>query len=224
MTGGAVSIGPRARTLSMDLRSGLLVLLCLLGGPVGADGVDDFWYWFEHEHGTLLAPETRADREEALAYWLGRIDPGLSYVLDTSGRRNVLTLSADGDVNLFRRVELMVEAAPKVKGWKYVAFRQKTRELTPVAVDPVVLDPATTHFDLYRDTGKIGVVLYIPDFDPDLKEAYRVAAMRLMSQAVGEWDVGTEIGFVDFDNQQVRDMQFSRPFAEFASVFRKLRQ
>ena len=208
----------------MDLRSGLLALLCLLGTPVCADGVDDLWYWFEHEHEALLAPETRADREEALAYWLDRIDPGLSYVLDTSGRRNVLTLSADGDVNLFRRVELMVEAAPKVKGWKYVAFRQKTRELTPVAVEPVVLDPATTHFDLYRDTGKIGVVLYIPDFDPDLKEAYRVAAMRLMSQAVGEWDVGTEIGFVDFDNQQVRDMQFSRPFAEFAGVFRKLRQ
>jgi hypothetical protein len=224
VTAGAAASGRRARALWIAAWSGPVFLLWLFAGPVRADGVDDFWYWFEHEHEALLAAETRADREEALGYWLGRIDPGLSYALDTSGRRKVLTLSADGDVNLFRRVELMVEAAPKVKGWKYVAFRQKARKLTPVAVDPVVLDPATTHFDLYRDTGKIGVVLYIPAFDPDQKEAYRVAAMRLMSQAVGEWDVGIEIGFVDFDNQQVRDMQFSRPFAEFAGVFRKLRK
>ena len=224
MTVGARSGGLNARAFPVDLRTGLLTLLGLFAGPVGADGVDDFWYWFEFEHETLVAPETRADGEQALAYWLGRIDPGLSYALDTSGRRKTLTLSADGDVNLFRRVELMVEAGPKVKGWKYVAFRQKTRKLTPVAVDPVVLDPATTHFDLYRDTGKIGVVLYLPEFDPDQKDAYRLAAMRLMSQAVGEWDVGTEIGFVDFDNQQVRDMQFSRPFADFAEVFRKLRK
>jgi hypothetical protein len=216
--------GDRARALSVASWCGALVFLGLFVGPVRADAVDDFWSWFEHEHETLLAPETRAGGEEALAYWLGRIDPGLSYVLDTSGRRKVLTLSADGDVSLFRRVELMVEAAPKVKGWKIVAFRQKTRELAPVAVESVVLDPATTHFDLYRDAGKIGVVLYLPAFDPGRQEAYRVAAMRLMSQAVGEWDVGTEIGFVDFDSQQVRDMQFSRPFTEFAGVFRKLRK
>ena len=216
--------GDRARALSVASWCGALVFLGLFVGPVRADAVDDFWHWFEYEHEALLAPATRADREEALAYWLGRIDPGLSYVLDTSGRRNILTLSADGDVNLFRRVELLVEAAPKVKGWKIVAFRQKTRELAPVAVESVVLDPATTHFDLYRDAGKIGVVLYLPAFDPGRQEAYRVAAMRLMSQAVGEWDVGTEIGFVDFDSQQVRDMQFSRPFTEFAGVFRKLRK
>ena len=222
MTPGDTAIG--CRTRSVAACSASLFFLFLFVSPVRADAVDDFWYWFEHEHEALLAPETRADGEDALAYWLGRIDPGLSYALDTGGRRKILTLSADGDIKLFRRVELMVEAAPKVKGWKIVAFRQKTRELAPVAVESVVLDPATTHFDLYRDAGKIGVVLYLPAFDPGRQEAYRVAAMRLMSQAVGEWDVGTEIGFVDFDSQQVRDMQFSRPFTEFAGVFRKLRK
>ncbi len=199
-------------------------LTLLLPGLARADAVGDFWHWFEYEHAALLDPATRADREEALAYWLGRIDPSLSYVLETDKRRKRLTISADGDANHFRRVELMVEAAPKVKGWKFVALRRKTRSLSPVTVDDVTVDPGTAHFDLYRDLGRIGVVLYLPEYDQARKPAYRLAAMRLMSQAVGEWDVGTEIGFVDFDNQQVRDMQFSRPFGEFEKVFSRMRK
>lgn len=202
----------------------LIALLMVAAGPAAADPVTDLWYWFEHEHEALVAPATRADREVALAYWLGRVHPGLSYVLEIGQRRHSLIISADGDSGLFRRVELMVDAAPKVRGWKFRAFRPAARRLGPETVGDVTLDPATTHFDLYRDAGRIGVVLYVPGYAASDREAYRVAGMRLMSQAVGEWDVGMEIGFVDFDNQQVRDMQFSRPFSEFEKVFKKLRR
>lgn len=204
---------------------GTLVLGAVLAAGVArADGVDDFWEWFEYEHEALIAPATRVDRHEALVYWLGRIDPALSYELEDGGRRKTLTISADGDVNLFRTVELMIDRGPKVKGWKLVALRQKQRTLESVTVEPVTLDPATTFFDLYEDSAKIGVVFYLPVFDADNMAAYRIAAMRLMSQSVGEWEVGLDIGFVDFDNQQVRDMQFSRPFKDFKTVFAKLRK
>lgn len=198
--------------------------VALAAGGVHASAVDDFWYWFEYEHAVLADPERAAEGQEALSYWLGRIDRGLSFELDTSKRRKRLVISADGNVQLFRRVELMVEQAPKVRGWKLVAFRQKTRRLTAVQVDPVVIDPETLFFDLYRDGARIGVVFYLPEFLPEHQESYRLAAMRLLCQAVGEWDVGMEIGFVDFDNQQVRDMQFSRPFAEFRRAFAELRK
>jgi hypothetical protein len=216
-------VAPAAACAVSRGRAALLALLILAAVPAAADPVADFWYWFEHEHEALVAPATRADREEALAYWLGRVDPALSYVLEPGKRRHALILSADGDSGQFRRVELMVDAAPKVKGWKFRALRPEARQLTPETVGDVTLDPATTHFDLYRDGARIGVVLYVPGYSAsDNTASYRLAAMRLMSQAVGEWDVGMEIGFVDFDNQQVRDMQFSRPFAEFEGVFRKL--
>ena len=204
----------------------LALLLPILAGagPLRAEEADDrFWDWFGREHEALLEPATSADRREALSYWLGRVHPGLSYELDAQGRRKTLTLSADGDFGLFATVRRLVDAAPKVKGWKFVALRQKRRDLRAEPVDPIVLDPATTWFDLYRDGGRVGVVFYLPDYEPELLDAYRVAAMRLMSQAVGEWAVGTEVGFVDFDAQGVRDTAFSRPFDEFASVFGKLR-
>jgi len=45
-----------------------------------------------------------------------------------------------------------------------------------------------------------------------------------MCQAVGERNVGNEVGFVDLDSQDVRDAQFSRPFADFPTVFNGLRR
>lgn len=198
------------------------LLMTLVQGARADEAVTNLWNWFEREHEALIEPVTAPDRGDALAYWLGRVDPGLSYVLDTEGRRNVLTISADGELGLFKTAQRVVEAAPKVRGWKFVALRQKRRQLTPERVDPIVLDPATTYFDLYRDGARVGVVFYLPAYDPDQLPAYRLAAMRLMCQAVGEWAVGTDIGFVDFDGQQVRDMEFSRPFEDFAGVFKKL--
>jgi hypothetical protein len=196
--------------------------MTLMPGARADEAVASLWNWFEREHEALLAPATGPDRREALAYWLGRVDPGLSYVLDTEGRRKILTISADGEFGLFKTARRVVEAAPGIRGWKIVALRQQRRELTPERVGSVTLDPASTYFDLYRDGARVGVVFYLPSYDPDLLPAYRLAAMRLMSQAVGEWAVGTGIGFVDFDGQQVRDMEFSRPFDDFAGVFRKL--
>jgi hypothetical protein len=217
----------RPRPTTAGRRALAILLLALAPHPGDAPRADEaiagFWDWFGHEHEALLAPETAADRREALAYWLSRVDPGLSYVLETTGRRNTLIVSADGNFGLFRTARGLVESAPRVKGWKFVALRPRRKTLTPERVDAVVLDPATTHFDLYRDGGRVGVVFYLPDYDPDRQSAYRLAAMRLMCQAVGEWQVGTDVGFIDFDSQQVRDMQFSRPFSEFAGVFGKLR-
>jgi hypothetical protein len=217
----------RSRPTAAGWRALAILLPALASQPGDAARADEavagFWDWFGHEHEALLAPETAADRREALAYWLSRVDPGLSYVLETKGRRNTLIVSADGNFGLFGTAQGLVESAPRVKGWKFVALRPRRKTLTPERVDAVVLDPATTHFDLYRDGGRVGVVFYVPEYDPERQSAYRLAAMRLMCQAVGEWEVGTDVGFVDFDSQQVRDMQFSRPFSEFAGVFGKLR-
>ena len=101
------------------MRTGLPGVLCALsvvcGVPAYADAVEDFWYWFEHEHDALLAPATRQDREEALLYWLDRIAPGLSYEIGEDRRRSTLTFSADGDNSLFRQVELIVEGRRRSK-------------------------------------------------------------------------------------------------------------
>lgn len=212
-------------------RSCLLALIMLAGtgaelraGQPGAGPVAEFWNWFEGEAARLRETGDDEDNREAMAYWLGRIRPGLSYEILRDGRKAELVLSADGQVSLFGTVAAVARAAPKIRGWKVTALRPRKRELSVVRVGDIEIDPQATWFDLYQDGPRLGVVFYVSGYRPEMVEDYRRAARILMCQAVGERNVGNEVGFVDLDNQDVRDAQFSRPFADFRVVFNGLRR
>jgi len=195
------------------------LLLMLLPQVAVGDPTTDFWGWFKGDAERIRAAMDDERTRESMAYWLGRVAPGLSYELRQGKRKRQLILSADGNMARFVTVENIVRAAPRIKGWKFIALRPSEKRPYPVVVGDVRLDPEVTYFDLYQDTGRLGVVLYLPEFDAEHVESYRIAARRLLCQVLGERKVGQEIGFIDFDDQQVRDMQFSRPFSEFREVF-----
>lgn len=204
----------------MSARSVLgLVAACLAASAVSATEIDEFWGWFAHAEQGLRQPEWSTDDREAMEYWLGRIEPDLSHERSESGRKQVLVFSSDGNPGLFRTVERLVSESPRIRGWKFLALRRQQKSLQPVTVGSVELDPADVFFDLYRDGARIGVVFYLEDYAPDQIETYRTAARRLMCQAIGERNVGVEVGFVDIDRQTVRDMQFSRPLSDFKEAF-----
>jgi hypothetical protein len=204
------------------LRPLLLVLLWPVA--VAADPVAEFWGWFEGDAARIGSAGDDERTREAMRYWLGRIGPGLSYELRSRGGKQELIISADGDMARFVTVQRVVRAAPSIRSWKFTALRPAEKRLSTVVVGGALLDPETTYFDLYRDDARLGVVLYLPQFDARHVDSYRLAARRLLCQALGERQVGHEIGFVDIDTQAVRDMQFSRPMREFREVFDAVRK
>lgn len=217
--------------LPVKARLCLLVLVMLAGSAVDLraeqaddDPIAEFWGWFQGEAERLRETGDDEDNREAMAYWLGRIRPGLSYEVLPDGRKSELVLSADGQIGLFATVAALAQAAPKIRGWKVTALRPRMRRPSVVRIGDVEIDPATTWFDLYQDGPRLGVVFYLPSYQADRIEDYRRAARVLMCQAVGERNVGNEVGFVDLDSQDVRDAQFSRPFADFRTVFNGLRR
>jgi len=213
----------------MFLRRAALVCLCLLPGLLAADErrgdpIAEFWGWFEAAAPRIYKNGDDKTNREDMTYWLGRIRDGMSYEIVRDGRKAELIISADGHIGLFGAVDTVVNGAPKIRRWKIRALRPRAGRLTPVTVAGATVDPATAFFDLYEDTGRLGVVFYLPEYDAGQIEAYRTAARRLLCQAVGERQVGNDVGFVDLDSQDVRDAQFSRPFAEFRKVFNGLRR
>lgn len=200
------------------------LLLGLAFLPAVADEQQAFWSWFETVESRMQPDPPDPVVVEDMGYWLGRISPDLSFELGHSGRKRTLTLSADGRAALVPLVDKLVEDAPKIRGWKFVSLRQKQKRLRPVTVGEITLDPDNLYFDLYDDGPRFGVAFYLPEFVHTRVDDYRLAAMRLMSMSVGERNVASWIGFVDFDRHGVRDMAFSRPFVEFETVFDGLRK
>lgn len=204
-----------------------LAIACLMLVALQATHADtrqEFWSWFESVEGRLDPASPDPIVAEDMGYWLGRISPELSYELSKSGRKRVLTLSADGKEALVPLVDDIVSKAPRVKGWKFVSLRRQQKTLRPVSAGEATLDPENLFFDLYDDGAKFGIVFYLPEFVHERLDDYRLAAMRLMSMSIGERDVAGWIGFVDFDRHGVRDTEFSQPFADFETVFDGLRK
>lgn len=205
------------------MRKPVAVLLLFLAWHGQAAGPEaEFWEWFAANAQRLASSPDAAETGDEMSYWLGRIEPGLSCQIVGGGRKTVLVLSADGSMGLFPVVDRLIGQAPRIKGWKVQSLRKRQDRLTPVTVGGVTLDPARVNFDLYEDGFRYGVVLYVPQPVDDHMDDYRTAARRLMSQSIGEREVGAWIGFVDVDRYGVRDMQFSQPFSRFREVFEGL--
>jgi hypothetical protein len=199
-----------------------LALILVISGPALASAQQEFWAWFESVADRLDPDSPDPIMVEDMGYWLGRVSADLSFELGKRGRERVLTLSADGRQALVPLVDKFVGEAPQIRGWKLVSLRPREKTLRSVMVGGITLDPGRLHFDLYDDGPRFGVVLYVPEFHHESVQYYRRAAMRLMSMSIGEREVASWIGFVDFDRQGVRDIQFSRPFAEFRDAFERL--
>jgi hypothetical protein len=89
-----------------------------------------FWKWFEDHNEQLVAmgdleEKERTELENALQYQLTKYCNGLTYEIgDATANGRTLTFTAEGDTDLFRYVVELVDAAPDLDWWEFVAFKQ----------------------------------------------------------------------------------------------------
>lgn len=90
----------------------------------------EFWNWFtaNNERLTMLNDLAEAERVALLDDMQHQLDlycQGLSFEMgDTTDNGRKLTFSAEGDIDLFSRVSDLVEDAPDLDWWEFVAFKQ----------------------------------------------------------------------------------------------------
>ena len=172
------------------------LLTAILGTPEAR-----FWRWFR-KYATQFASwydvnylrlASRTDDDLAPLHIvenrLNRAARGLLFELGPriSGRRRIV-ISASGDESLFPAVERIVDAAPDLRGWRVVAFRQ--RETLPKMVDSgeVTLRPRDVWFSAESSSGKLALTLYIENLRLLDLEDVKLAGGMLVTIALGEYD------------------------------------
>ena len=89
--------------------------------------IDNFWAWFIANQDYLKNFERNPDQylSEVLAE-ARKIKQGLAIELDPPVNGIIcMTISANGNTELFSIVEQIIAKAPRVAGWKFTAFRQR---------------------------------------------------------------------------------------------------
>ena len=179
-----------------------------------------FWQWFSQNSDRLFRFESDQERIfDELESALAQVKEGLMFEFGPiEGGKRVFVVSADGVRDHFEVVRSLVAVAPAMPGWEIVPFRP------PASVDLVInygghsLGPDDVLFQAEPDRGRIGLTLFIKGLTTETKDALCTASFILLDNALGEFVVETQVGFIERKplSEATPD---ARPFRSIIEVF-----
>ncbi|MET0466727.1 MAG: hypothetical protein ABW007_26440 [Chitinophagaceae bacterium] len=169
-----------------------------------ADAIEQFWKWFSKNESRLRAFESDPDKYlMELLEQSRKIKRGLAIELEPAKNGIInLTVSADGNVDLFPLVTDVVTKAPAIKGWRFIAFRQRVpssavKEMN-MKVGSLFLEPSKMKFLPVVDHGKLNIIIYADGITAENYEQVAYAGLILLDSALGEYDAATKVEAFDF--------------------------
>lgn len=183
-----------------------------------------FWKWFSSNQNRFEHFERNQEKlMNELGAALAIYKEGLVFEVGANkdGSRD-LVISADGIEELFPAVSKLVSSAPRLNGWKIVAFRPRMDDYSQVSLSfgGRKFDPEEIWFYSRVRDGKFDVVLYHPSYRDDDRHLIISGSYILLDMAIGEYDVVT--GIHQLDHQLLptdRRKDKLKPFSEFREIF-----
>ena len=169
------------------------------------DKKDRFWQWFQDHNEELVAmgeldEKGRRELETALQYQLSKYCEGLTYEIgDASSNGRTLTITAEGDTDLFRYVVELVDAAPDLDWWEFVAFKQPMGTELKIHFDKLLFDTGKMFFqqlECEEEPEMLGLRIAVDGGDRQ-DEDFQVGVYVTLEALLGEFDCATLIGYMD---------------------------
>jgi len=113
-----------------------------------------------------------------------------------------MTISADGVLKLFPIVQSIVENAPKIEGWNFIAFRQRVK---PEKVKDMILKkdnqkfvPNEMKFSPLISGDTIDIIIYVKGVTEENYAEISYSEFILLDNLLGEYDCVKKVRHWDF--------------------------
>lgn len=189
------------------------------------DRVETFWTWFSENEGSYRYFHSNPQKYLGELYSkIKKISNGLTIELEPPKDDVInMTISADGDIELFPLVQQIVDKAPKIEGWNFYAFRQrlpkeKAKGLV-LKIQNQVLNPDKMKFLPVVDNNNIDIIVYIDNLTKENFSHIYYAGLILIGNILGEYDCVTKVRIYDFQSMPYDDDKLSsslRPLLELS--------
>ncbi len=144
--------------------------------------IQHFWTWFIDNHKQLQNIRTLTPKKQKhYTFWLNWhlhfYAPGLDYIMVFPKRETEavqLIITANGDPEYFEKAELVVAAAPRLKGWQFTTFIQPKHSYedleagldAPYIFQDITLKTSDLKFMPLEYDGekKIDMIIYLKNF------------------------------------------------------------
>jgi len=182
---------------------------------------EQFWKWFDENRQRYYEIEEVYDKElyQLLQTKLSEYQPFLSFQIGgTIGSpTRTLTITANGNLELFSKVESLVAAAPTFNFWEVKAFKPADGFEIKVNVGGVIFDPKKLRFTpleitKYPDIGAIRI--YMPEYEKNKDELFRIGVNALLEACLGEKKAALQINYFDIQSypESPEEYQMSEDF------------
>ena len=188
--------------------------------------IQKFWQWFVDHNEQLVAMGDLEDKERqelcnALQYQLTKYCDGLTYEIgDATANGRTLTFTAEGDTDLFRYVVELVDNAPDLDWWEFVAFKQPMGTELKVRFDNLLFDTRKMYFqqlECEEEPDMLGLRIAVGTKKEELRakkegdkefhssqflvhssdEDFQVGVYVTLEALLGEFDCATLIGYME---------------------------
>jgi len=189
------------------------------------DSIDHFWSWFVKNQKRLRNFQSDPDKYlNELFIEIKKVKTGLAIEFEPPQNGIInMTVSANGNVELFQLVRDIVERAPAVKGWKFIAFRQRMPAIAvkeiKLKVGELVLEPAQMKFFPVIENQQLNIIIYAKGITEQNYNQVAYACFILLDNILGEYDCTVKVSSFDFHQMpdQIAELNDLKPFLELAS-------
>lgn len=184
------------------------------------DRNQQFWNWFSANADSYFNFENDQERLFGeLSKHLSKVSPYATFLFSPieNGKREFI-LSPDGIRAGAQVIKDLVAAAPKFDTWNIVAFRPRIA-LEQVSFEGINLARSDVKYEYaFQENNLIKLELYVPGYEESQKEAYMGAAFLLLDAVIGEYDVITKIGVIEFKTASIEPNEGLRPLTSLAEL------
>lgn len=197
------------------------MILRLFGAKPTLTPQAEFWKWFAENEGQLFSWES--DREttfDRLAVAMRKVHPDLTFEFGpvVDGKREFV-ISAGGIKDAFPSVEALYNSAPEMKRWQWVKFRPRRNPLNNIEFGGRAIRVEDVHYLLASDDPKVGIVLFFDGYDETEKNVFGQIGYLMLDEALGEYAVEMQVGFIEFHSRESPYFQQASPLAELPAHF-----
>jgi hypothetical protein len=187
-----------------------------------------FWKWFEgHEDDLFHYERDQETTFDRLAAALTELDQDLTFEIgpERNGVREFV-ISAAGIKRAFPAVERLYNARPKLDRFSVRAFRPRRAVVNDIEYAGLRIGAKDVYYRLCRDDDpkKMGVLLFLPGFTEDRRTEYGQIGYLFLDEALGEYDVETNVGLIEMTGHDSRYFDGAFPIQQLASDFDALLQ
>jgi hypothetical protein len=167
-----------------------------------------FWDWFKENEAKfffLNQVDDKDERENILDDFLEHLHLYCDHLFFEIGghpnEKQDLIITAEGNVNFFDQVDVLVKHAPPLEYWSIIAFKPVMGGGV-IEYNGIKLDPETMYFIPLKNKAsqKLGVRMYVDNYDSANKKDFLTAGYWVLDNILGEKSNALDIGYVEIEN------------------------